>query len=280
MTERTPPHEAPPAAAGGASGRRDIDPAVARLLARGPVELPDEPALLRDPPRVLVAVGSVVAIVASLLPWAARSHGPGALTRSGWTGFADGFLIAIIAVVLCVLTFNRSAVESKDPLIRRAPLILGPAALVLWANGQRAMDEEITYWQHQGYDGAYQPWLFVCLAGVVLFTLGGVWLGLRRDPDADSEAGRGEAIVGQVRQYSAPAVVVALQVVTAIVAAVAVGAVILATQLHPLAVVMPLILGTIGAGLIGANIGGRIGRRLVGIEGEPAPEARGRSDRT
>ena len=120
------------------------------------------------------------------------------------------------------------------------------------------MGEEITYWRHQGYDGAYQPWLFICLAGVVLFTLGGVWLGLRRDADAAAEGGRGEALVGQVRQYSAPAAVIAFQLVTAIAAAVAVGAVILATQLHPLAVVMPLILGTIGAGLIGANLGGRI----------------------
>jgi hypothetical protein len=280
MTERTPANRAPNAAVNAVPARRDIDPAVARLLEARPVELPDEPSLLRDPPRALVAIGSVVAIVASLLPWAARSQGPGALTRTGWTGFADGFLIAIIAVVLCVLSFNRSAVESKDPLIRRAPLILGPAALVLWANGQRAMGEEITYWRHQGYDGAYQPWLFICLAGVVLFTLGGVWLGLRRDAAAAADAGRREALVGQVRQYSAPAAVVAIQLVTAIVAAVAVGAVVLATQLHPLAVVMPLILGTIGAGLMGANLGGRIGKRLLGIADDPPPGERGRSDRT
>jgi hypothetical protein len=280
MTERTPAEGAQNATVNAVPARRDIDPAVARLLEARPVELPDEPSLLRDPPRALVAIGSLVAIVASLLPWASRSQGPGDLIRTGWTGFADGFLIAIIAVVLCVFSFNRSAVESKDALIRRAPLILGPAALVLWANGQRAMDEEITYWRHQGYDGAYEPWLFVCLAGVVLFTLGGVWLGLRRDADAAAEAGRGEALVGQVRQYSAPAAVVAFQLVTAIAAAVAVGAVILATQLHPLAVVMPLILGTIGAGLIGANLGGRIGRRLLGIADDPPRDARGRPDRS
>jgi hypothetical protein len=280
MTERTPAEGAQNATVKAIPARRDIDPAVARLLEARPVELPDEPSLLRDPPRALVAIGSLVAIVASLLPWASRSQGPGDLIRTGWTGFADGFLIAIIAVVLCVFSFNRSAVESKDALIRRAPLILGPAALVLWANGQRAMDEEITYWRHQGYDGAYEPWLFVCLAGVVLFTLGGVWLGLRRDADAAAEAGRGEALVGQVRQYSAPAAVVAFQLVTAIAAAVAVGAVILATQLHPLAVVMPLILGTIGAGLIGANLGGRIGRRLLGIADDPPRDARGRPDRS
>jgi hypothetical protein len=278
MTDRTTADGASNAAGIGAPTRRDIDPAVARLLEARPAEFPPETNLLRDPPRPLVAVGSIVAIVASLLPWAARSRGPGDLTRSGWTGFADGFLIAIIAVVLYVLTFNRSAVDSKDPLIKRAPLILGPTALVLWANGQRAMDEEIAFWRHQGYDGAYQPWLFVCLAGVVLFTLGGVWLGLRRDA-ADDE-GRGEAMIGQVRQFGAPAVVVGFQLVTAILAAVAVGAMILATQLHPLAVVMPLILGTIGAGLIGANLGGRIGRHLMGIAPDPPPDARGRPDRT
>ncbi len=277
MTDRTPAEGAPSASGGGARARGDIDPAVARLLEARPAEFPPEPDLLRDPPRALIAIGSIVAIVTSFLPWAARSRGPGDLTRTGWTGFADGFLIAIVAVVLCVLTFNRSAVESKDPLIKRVPLILGPAALVLWANGQRAMGEEITFWRHQGYDGAIQPWLFVCLAGVVLFTLGGVWLGLRRD--AAGETGLGEAIAGQVKQLRAPAVVVAIQLVTAIVAAVAVGAAILATKLHPLAVVMPLILGTIGAGLLGANVGGRIGRRLVRPTEDPPPDTRSRYER-
>lgn len=277
MTDGTSAEGAPNAAGSDARTRRDIDPAVLRLLEARQAEFPPEPDFLRDPPRAFVAVGSIVAIITSLLPWAARSQGPGALTRTGWTGFADGFLIAIIAVVLCVLTFNRSAVDSKDPLIKRAPLILGPAALVLWANGQRAMDEEIAYWRHQGYDGAYQPWLFVCLAGVLLFALGGVWLGLRRD--AAGETGLGDAIAGQVKQLRAPAIVVAFQLVTAILAAVAVGAVILATQLHPLAVVMPLILGTIGAGLIGANLGGRIGRHLVSPTEDPPPDKRSRYQR-
>ncbi len=102
MTDGTPAEGAPNAAGSGARTRRDIDPAVARLLESRPAEFPPEPNLLRDPPRTLVAIGSIVAIVASLLPWAARSRGPGDLTRTGWTGFADGFLIAIVAVVLCV----------------------------------------------------------------------------------------------------------------------------------------------------------------------------------
>ena len=161
MTDRTPAEGAPIAGSGGRT-RRDIDPAVARLLEARPAEFPPEPNLLHDPPRALVAIGAIVAIVASLLPWAAR----------------------------------------------------------------------------------------------------------------------GGAMIEQVRQFRAPAIVVGFQLVTAILAAVVVGAVILATQLHPLAVVMPLILGTIGAGLIGANLGGRIGRRLVGIAAVPPPSARGRSDRT
>ena len=109
---------------------------------------------------------------------------------------------------------------------------------------------------------------------MALFTLGGVWLGMRRD--AAEETGRSEAILGEVKQFRAPVIVAGFQLVTAILAAVAAGVVILATQLHPLAVVMPLILGTIGAGLMGANLGGRIGRRVVGITDAPPPDKRSR----
>ena len=102
--------------------------------------------------------------------------------------------------------------------------------------------------------------------------------GLRRD-SGGREPDEAKRSHGQVRQFRAPAVVVAFQLLTAIAAAVAVGAAILATQLHPLAVVMPLILGTIGAGLIGANVGGRIGRRLAGAADDPPPDARSRYGR-
>jgi hypothetical protein len=242
--------------------RRDIDPAVARLMEARPVQIPPEPSLLREPARALVAIGSTVAIVASLLPWAARTKIAGDVSRTGWTGLADGFLIALIAVVMCVVTFNRSAVGSKDPLIRRSPLILGPTALLIWASGLRAMDEEIAFWRHQGYDGAYQPWLFICLAGVLIFATGGLWLGSRRDPKRGQ--GRGESAAELVRHYVPPAVVIAVQLVSAIGAAIGVGVAILASHLHPLAIVMPLILGTIGAGLIGASLGGRIARHVLG----------------
>jgi hypothetical protein len=160
--------------------RRDVDPAVARLLAAVPPEIPDEPSLIRQPARALIAVGSVMAILSSPLPWAARTEIAGDVSKTGWQGTADGFLISVAAGVLCVIAFNRSAVEAKMQIIRRLPAILGAIALLLWLSGLRAMDGEIAIWRQEGYDGAYQPWLFVCLAGVIMLAAGGIWLGTRR----------------------------------------------------------------------------------------------------
>jgi len=163
---------------------RDVDPAVTRLIeaeAR-PVTIPDEPSLLREPARALVAVGSIIAIVSSPLPWAARTQIAGDVSKTGWQGLADGFLIAVVAIVLCVVTFNRSAVASKMRIIRLLPAILGVTALLLWLSGVRTMDGAIATWRLQGYDGVYTPWLFVCLVGVVLLAAGGIWLGTRREP--------------------------------------------------------------------------------------------------
>jgi len=123
--------------------RREIDPAVARLHVARPAYIPDEPSLLRQPARALVAVGSIIAIVSSLLPWAGRTRIAGDVTRNGWQGVGDGFLIAVVAVVLCVLTFNRSAVGASMQIIRRLPAILAVTALLLWASGVRTMDGAI-----------------------------------------------------------------------------------------------------------------------------------------
>ncbi|HEV8545709.1 MAG TPA: hypothetical protein VGQ64_05415 [Candidatus Limnocylindrales bacterium] len=167
---------------GGSPPRRDLDPAVARLLDDKPVLLPEEPSLLREPPRALVAVGAIIAIVSSPLPWAARTEIAGDVSKTGWQGTADGFLIAVVAVLLAVLAFNRSAVASRMRIIRRLPAILGVTAVILWLSGLRAMDGAIAIWRQQGYDGAYQPMLFVCLVGALMLAAGGIWLGTRRDP--------------------------------------------------------------------------------------------------
>jgi hypothetical protein len=164
--------------------RPDVDPAVARLIdaeARA-VTIPTERSLLREPARALVAVGSIIAIASSPLPWAARTQIEGDVSKTGWQGLADGFLIAVVAIVLCVITFNRSAVASKMRIIHRLPAILGVTAGLLWLSGVRTMDGAIATWRLQGYDGVYTPWLLVCLVGVVLLAAGGIWLGTRREP--------------------------------------------------------------------------------------------------
>ena len=175
--------------------RRDLDPAVARLLDATPVVLPDEPSLIREPPRALIAIGAIIAIASSPLPWAARTHIAGNESRTGWQGTADGFLIAVFAILLAVFAFNRSAVGSKMRIIRRLPAILGVTLVILWLSGLRAMDGAIATWRQQGYDGAYQPMLFVCLVGVLMLAAGGIWLGMRRDTRPASGAAAGVDVV-------------------------------------------------------------------------------------
>ncbi len=158
MTDRTPAEGAPSASGGGARARGDIDPAVARLLEARPAEFPPEPDLLRDPPRALIAIGSIVAIVTSFLPWAARSRGSGRPDPNGLDGIRRRLSDRhrrCRPLRRSPSTDLRSSRRTRSS--ERVPLILGPAALVLWANGQRAMGEEITFWRHQGYDGAISP---------------------------------------------------------------------------------------------------------------------------
>lgn len=144
-------------------------------------------------------------------------------------------------------------------------------ALLIWTGGLRSIDGEIAYWRRQGYDGAFEPWLFVCLGGVLTFTAGGLWLWVRHDPGRELPAGRGPGVVAAVQTHGSTLVVAGFSIAGAVAAAVAVDVAILGSSLHPLAVMMPLILGTVFAGWVGANLGGRIGRRLVGLRDDPQP---------
>lgn len=246
--------------------RRDLDPAVARLLEARPANIPDEPSLLRQPVRALVAVGSIVAIVSSVMPWAARTRIAGDVTRNGWQGLADGFLIAVVAVVLCVLTFNRSAVDSRMQSIRRLPTILGVTALLLWASGVQTMNGAIAIWRQQGYDGEYRPWLFVCLVGVLMLAAGGIWLGTRRVPKPADDPGRAAgraAGVAVARVSGATSASVAFEAVGAVAGAVAADVAIIAAGFDGFTIALPLILGTVFGALFGAWLGARIGERLT-----------------
>jgi len=76
---------------------------------------------------------------------------------------------------------------------------LAVTAALLWLSGVRTMDSAIATWRMQGYDGAYTPWLFVCLVGVVLLAAGGIWLGTRREPKRANPQNQPDRLVELVK---------------------------------------------------------------------------------
>jgi hypothetical protein len=248
--------------------RRELDPVVARLIETEHVVVPPQPSLLREPPRALVAVGAIVAIASSPLPWAARTEIAGDESKTGWQGTADGFLIAFCAAVLIVLALNRSAVGSRIPIIRRLPAIFGVTVILLWFSGLRSMDSAIDVWRLQGYDGAYQPWLFICLIGCLMLAAGGVWLGSRPIPsearpskvrlDAEAEAVELKRVAVSGRAGRA-----GLDWIGVVAGAIVAVAAIVAGGIDRTAGSPGLVIGAVAGAIAGAAISRWIGERLA-----------------
>lgn len=155
------------------------DPAVIRILKQRPPTIRPEPSLLRDPARILILLGTIVAAAASPLPWLVRVGNPPERTMSGWSGFADGFLIAVAAVAMTVLVLNREVAGSSARILRWSMPVLAIVILVLAVGSIRNLENQIEIWSIEGATGEYQPWLFVCLAGAVVAAAGGLWIWAR-----------------------------------------------------------------------------------------------------
>lgn len=156
------------------------DHAVRRILQPRVPEVAPEPALWRDPPRFLIGVGAIVAVVASPMPWLVRVPDTPPRTLTGWSGFFDGFLIAFVSLVLVALVLHRDASAARVPILRWLPLILGGVIVVLGISAVRNMETQIDNWAIEGATGEYQPWIAVCLVGAAMVAIGACWFGVRR----------------------------------------------------------------------------------------------------
>jgi multisubunit Na+/H+ antiporter MnhB subunit len=156
------------------------DEAVRRILKpTAPVVRPER-STWRDPPRLLIVVGTVVAVVASPLPWLERVPDIPPRTLTGWSGFFDGFLIAFVALVLTWMVLHRDASRARLSILRWLPIILGGVLIVLMVSAVRNMETQISNWAIEGATGEYQPWIAVCLVGAGLVAVGAFWFGARR----------------------------------------------------------------------------------------------------
>jgi hypothetical protein len=232
------------------------DPAVARLVQRRAPQVHPEPSLLRQPARLVVVAGAALAVAASPLPWLVRVGNPPPQTVTGWSGLADGFLLAVTAGALVALVLNRDASESRSPVFRWLPLLLAAVAATLGVGAVRSMENQIHIWQREGTTGTYQPAFYVALVGAAIVAIGGAWIGVRRvrDPARPSES---------LRPSRATVVWALLGGIGAVVGAGGVAIVILNSGLDPVAMSLPLMVGVMIGAIVGGNIGAGIARTLT-----------------
>jgi hypothetical protein len=235
------------------------DPAVLRILRRRTPEVGHEPSLLRDPARVLIVAGGIVAIVASPLPWLVKVGGGTPRTMTGWSGLADGFLVAVVAATMIAVVLHGDVARSRAWVIRWLAPMLGVVAVVLGISALRNMENQTVIWSIEGATGDHQPWLYVCLAGIVFLAVGAVLMGLRL---AHEPAPAGSD--GPVTVPWATIAWVVLGTVGGILGVVAAATIVLHLDIHPVAVSLPLLIGTILGGIVGAHVGAALARVLVG----------------
>lgn len=214
---------------------------------------------MRDPARVLVVLGAVVAVVASPLPWLVKVGNPPPEMETGWTGLFDGFLIAVVAVAVSWLVLNREAARASTRLVRWLPPLLGAVAVMLGVSAIRNMENQIEIWSMQAATGEYQPWFFVCLGGVAMIALGTLILGVRlvREPRRASTGSPSGSIS---RATIATVVGGTVGCVLGVIAAIAL---VLSLDIDPFALSLPLMLGTFVGGIVGANLGARLARFMT-----------------
>ena len=142
---------------------------------RGPLD-----ALALTPARVIVGVGALLAIVASVLPWAAgRAPGIGGFEDVfllGTAGAGDGVVLLLLAAAVGVLTLHRTPAETRVRLLRALPAVLVVLAVFAWLNGWRAADDEVEAWVRRGGSGGVSIGVWLGAAGIALMAIGTIAL--------------------------------------------------------------------------------------------------------
>jgi hypothetical protein len=178
---------------------------------------------------------------------------------TGWSGLADGFLVAVVAGAMIVVVLHGDVARSRAWVIRWLAPMLGVVAVVLGISALRNMENQIVIWSIEGATGDHQPWLYVCLAGIVVLAVGAVLMGLRLAREPAPPGSEGPLTVPW-----ATIVWVVLGTLGGILGVVAAATIVLHLDIHPVAVSLPLLIGTILGGIVGAHVGAALARVLVG----------------
>ena len=137
-------------------------------------------SFLVTPPRVIVGVGAALAVVGGFMPWG-EGVAPGRtgfepVFFSGLAGAGDGITMVILAALAGLLTLHRTPATSRVRTVRLAPAALVFLAAITWANGYRAVLNEVAAWARRGGSGGPAPGLWLVAVGVLLMAVGVLWL--------------------------------------------------------------------------------------------------------
>ena len=135
------------------------------------------PDFRRQPLRLAVAVGFVVTAVASVLPWIEGTSGfGGPVAINGLAGPGDGGFLIVFGIALAVVVLGRWAAESRAPVVRLLPALLGAAIVLTLITAHRDVATEIRGIEFEGGRVSTAPYLWAATGGALLMASAGFWL--------------------------------------------------------------------------------------------------------
>jgi len=176
---------------------------------RGPADMPDDPPIWRDPPRLLFVAGAVCLIVGSLMPWAVGLD-PVARPDSyrPTQGTAEGVLLIAFGVLLLFLARNRIMWETTSRSLQLLPLLLVLVSISMWLGADFYSRQVIEEWVRGGGSGAQTNAPLIVAAGIGAVALAFGWLEWRRPSGVKAQTRPLIAEWG-ISRWSATAVAVA-----------------------------------------------------------------------
>jgi hypothetical protein len=218
-------------------------------------------SLVLAPSRVVVGVGAVVAVVASLLPWAQGVapgvYGTGPVTFSGLGGAGDGFTLIVLATGAGLLTMHEAPATSRVRTVRLLPALLLVLAAATWINGYRGAQAAVEGWQRSGGIVGLAPGLWLAAAGIALMAAGTLPLLpplIRWQPAEGDPSG--------LLTFSPTEVVATVAGILGVIVGGAAG-VAVAVSLTSVPVIGLIELGAVFGGMLGAYGGTRLARTVL-----------------
>ncbi len=210
----------------------------------------------RQPARVAVALGLVVTIIASLLPWIDGTNGAGhRVSLNGFVGPGDGGFLTVFGVAQGVVVLSRWTAEARAAVLRVMPALIGVVLILTCFTAQLDVGSEIRGIEFEGGHVAITAFFWAAVGGALLMAVAGFWLTtadrLRRGPWLR----RAEIRAAVDRRVIVPALLGVVGALGGFVIVLSAGARTFESALVLILVVVALI-GAIVGGWLGYRIGG------------------------